>query len=221
MGVIPPEPGYLRGLRDLTRAHGILLVLDETVTGFRIGPGGCQEHYGIVPDISTFGKALGAGLPVAALAGRADIMDGLAWGGVLHYGTQNASRVGLFAARANLRELARDGGAAFRHMWHIGEMLAGGLRRVFEETGTAAIVQGVGPMLQVMFTRRPAIRDYREFCAYVDRAGYQRFALALFRRGVYMTPSSALHSVASAAHADADVAATLDAVREVLSDGTQ
>jgi len=218
MGVIPPEPGYLQGLRDLTREDDILLILDETVTGFRIAAGGCQEHYGILPDISTFGKAMGAGLPVAGFVGRADVMEALEWGGVLHYGTQNSSRVGLYASRASLRELTRDDGAAFRHTWRIGEKLCRGLRDLFEETGARAIVQNVGPMLQIMFTDRPAIRDYREFCATVDRARYQKFALALFKYGVYITPSSALHSIVSLAHTDEDVAFTLDAVRKVLTE---
>lgn len=218
MGVIPPEPGYLQGLRELTRANGILLILDETVTGCRIGPGGCQQYYGVTPDLSTFGKALGAGLPVAALVGRAEVMDALAWGGVLHYGTHNASRIGLFAARASLQELCRDGHAGFRHLWRVGEKLVKGLRDVFTQRGTAAIVQSVGPMLQIMFTERSAIRDYREYCAYVDRSRYQRFALTLFKYGVYMTPSAALHSVASLAHTDEDVALTLDAVGRALAE---
>lgn len=218
MGVIPPEPGYLQGLRDITGANNVLLILDETVTGFRVAAGGCQEHYGIRPDIASFGKALGAGLPVAAFVGRADIMEALAWGGVLHYGTQNASRVGLYAARASLKELSRDGGAAFRHLWRIGERLAQGLRSLFAETGTQAIVQAVGPMLQIMFTARPAIRDYREFCAFVNRAKYQQLALALFKHGIYMSPSACLHSVASLAHTDEDVDQTLKAVQEALKE---
>ncbi|MGH9455076.1 MAG: aminotransferase class III-fold pyridoxal phosphate-dependent enzyme, partial [Terriglobia bacterium] len=218
MGVIPPEVDYLKGLRQITRDSKILLILDETVTGFRIASGGCQQHYGVDADLLIFGKALGAGLPVAAFGGRAEIMEALAWGGVLHYGTQNASRVGLFAARASLRELGRDNGAAFGHLWVVGESLRAGLLRVFEETKTRAIVQGVGPMLQIMFTDRPAIRDYREFCAHVDRKRYQLLALALFKHGVYLSPSSALHSVTSLAHTEKDVKVTVDAVRKALAD---
>jgi glutamate-1-semialdehyde 2,1-aminomutase len=219
MGVIPPEPGYLEGLQRLARAEGILFVLDETVTGFRLAPGGCQELFGLDPDISTFGKALGAGLPVAAITGRAGIMDAFGWGGVLHYGTQNASRIGLAAARASLRVLADRGGAAYEHLRRIADALVAGLRDAFADTRTAAIVQHVGPMLQIMFTDRPAIRDYREFCAYVDRARFQRFAWALFRHGVYMSPSAALHSVASLAHTQEHVDLTVAAVRKVLADG--
>lgn len=218
MGVIPPEPGYLKALRQLTQDNKILLILDETVTGFRIATGGCQQHYGVDADILTFGKALGAGLPVAAFGGRAEIMEALGWGGVLHYGTQNASRAGLFAARASLRELNRANGAAFRHLWAMGESLRAGLASLFQETKTNAIIQGVGPMLQIMFTDRPAIRDYREFCAHVDRKRYQSLALALFKYGVYMSPSAALHSVSSLAHTGKHVKFTLDAVRKALKD---
>jgi glutamate-1-semialdehyde 2,1-aminomutase len=219
IGVIPPEPDYLQRMREMARASGILFVLDETVTGFRIAPGGCQQYYGLDPDISTFGKALGCGFPVAAFAGRAEIMEALAWGGVLHYGTQNSSRVGLYAARASLQVLTEDGGAAFRHVWRIGEQLGAGLREVFAEMRTPAIVQQVGPMLQIMFTDRPAIRDYREFCAHVDREAYRRLAWRLFRAGIYMSPSAALHSVASLAHTDEDVRCTVDAVRKALRHG--
>jgi glutamate-1-semialdehyde 2,1-aminomutase len=218
MGVIPPDAGYLQGLRELTHEKGILLILDETVTGCRIAPGGCQAHYNVTPDISTFGKALGAGLPVAAFVGRAEIMEALTWGGVLHYGTQNASRLGLYAARASLQELIRDDGAAFRHIWRIGEKLCTGLEEIFHETETAAIVQAVGPMFQIMFTDAQAIHDYRQFCASVDRAMYQRFALALFRHGVYMSPSGGLHSVVTLAHTDDDVTFTLEAARKALND---
>jgi glutamate-1-semialdehyde 2,1-aminomutase len=218
MGVIPPEPGYLHGLQELARVNNILFILDETVTGFRTAAGGCQEYYNLQPDISTFGKAIGAGLPVAALVGRADIMEALAWGGVLHYGTQNASRIGMYAARANLQTLGEDNGTAFKHCWHISETLCTGLRDLFEEMETQAIVQNIGPMLQILFTRQPAIRDYRDYCAHVDRTKYQQFVRALFKRGVYMTPSAVLHSIVSLAHTEEDVALTLEAVRQALED---
>jgi len=214
MGVIPPAKGYLQGLQDLARAHGILFILDETVTGFRIAPGGCQEYYRLSPDLVTFGKALGCGLPVAALAGRAEVMDALQWGGVLHYGTHNGSRIGMYAARANLRVLTRDNNASFRHTWRIAERLCKGYTELFEKKGIAAVVQNVGPMFQVMFTERPAIRDYREFCQFVDRSAFQRFVLALFPFGVYASPSAALHSIVTLAHTEEDVDRTLAAAEK-------
>ncbi len=216
MGVIPPAPGYLHEVQDLCRAEGILFILDETVTGFRISGGGCQQHFGLDADIATFGKALGSGLPVAAFVGRAEIMNALAWGGVLHYGTQNSSRLGLCAARASLKELQRDDGAAVQRIWETGEALCDGLREVFSKSGTEAIVQNVGPMFQILFTDRSSIDDYREYCEAVDRDKFRRFAWELFEHGVYMSPSPALHSVASLAHGERELRETLDAVRHVL-----
>lgn len=216
MGVIPPADGFLRGLQELARNSGILFILDETVTGFRIAPGGCQEHYKLSPDLVTFGKALGSGLPVAALVGRAEIMDALQWGGVLHYGTHNGSRIGMFAARANLRVLTRDNNAFFRHTWRVAERLCAGYRNLFQKKGFAVVVQNVGPMFQLMFTQEPAIRDYRDFCRHVDRTAFQKFVLSLFPHGVYASPSAALHSIVTLAHTDQDVDLTLEAASKVL-----
>ena len=217
MGVIPPAKGYLTGLEEMAREHGIVFILDETVTGFRIAPGGCQEYYKLSPDLVTFGKALGCGLPVAALVGRANVMDALQWGGVLHYGTHNGSRIGMFAARANLRVLTRDNNAAFRHSWRIAEQLCTGLSDLFRQRGRSVLVQRVGPMFQLMFTNQPAIRDYREFCQFVDRAAFQKFVLSLFPFGVYASPSASLHSMVTLAHTDQDVERTLEAATKVLN----
>jgi len=216
MGVIPPADGYLQGLQKLARQNGILFILDETVTGFRIAPGGCAEYYRLMPDLVTLGKALGCGLPVAAFAGRAEIMDALAWGGVLHYGTHNGSRIGLHAARASLQKLTENDSAAFRHTWKIADKLCDGLVGIFKKKQLSTIVQRVGPMFQLMFTEKSSIRDYREFCQYVDRKAYQRFVLKLFEYGVYTTPAATLHSIVTLAHTDEDVDLTLAAAEKAL-----
>jgi glutamate-1-semialdehyde 2,1-aminomutase len=122
----------------------------------------------------------------------------------------------MFAARANLRVLTRDNNAAFKHTWRVGDRLCSGLRELLSRQGIAAIVQNVGPMLQVMFTDRMAIGDYRDFCQYVDRAAFQKFVLALFPFGVYASPSAALHSIVTLAHSDDDVDRTLDAAGKAL-----
>jgi glutamate-1-semialdehyde 2,1-aminomutase len=216
MGVIPPADGYLQGLQKLARQSGILFILDETVTGFRIAPGGCTEYYKLMPDLVTLGKALGCGLPVAAFAGRAEIMDALAWGGVLHYGTHNGSRIGLHAARASLQKLTENNSAAFRHTWKIADKLCDGLVGIFKKKQLSTIVQRVGPMFQLMFTEKSSIHDYREFCQYVDRKAYQRFVLKLFEYGVYTTPAATLHSIVTLAHTDEDVDLTLAAAEKAL-----
>jgi len=216
MGVIPPVDGYLPGLQELARKDGILFILDETVTGFRIAPGGCQEYYKLSPDITIFGKALGCGLPVAAFVGRREIMKALAWGGVLHYGTHNGSRIGLHATRASLRKLNRDGGAGFRHMWDIADQLCPAITQIFQARRVPAIVQRVGPMFQIMFTKESNIRDCREFCAHVDRGAYQRLSHKLFEFGVYTSPAAGLHSIATFAHSKKDVEFTLTALARAL-----
>jgi glutamate-1-semialdehyde 2,1-aminomutase len=199
MGVIPPLPGYLQALRELADAAGALLYVDETVTGFRLGPGGACGRFGIEADVVTFGKALGAGFPVAALAGRADVMAALERGRVLHYGTQNANPALLAVVDESLRMLDD---AAFARLEQLADRLVAGLRDALEGE---AIVQSVGPMFQIYFTDAPAITSYRDFGAHVDRDRFNRFVHALFEHGVYTSPSPALHSVLCTAHTDDDV----------------
>ena len=211
MGCILPREGYLQELRGLTREHGVLLILDEVVAGFRYAPGGCQQYYGIEPDISTFGKALGAGFPVGAVAGPRAILDRMRWGEnmVLHYGTFNGHRLTMKVIVANLDLLSAEGVYAKLHA--TGDVAIAGLRDVFRRRGVKAIVQGFGPMFQFYFTEREAIHGYREYCAYVDTARYSRFVHQLLDNGIYMTPSNGLHWIISTAHTDADVAALVEA----------
>ena len=199
LGVIAPAPGYLETLRELADAHGALLYVDETVTGFRLGPGGACGRFGIRADLVTFGKALGAGFPVAALAGRADVMEALSAGRVLHYGTQNANPALLAVVRESLDLLDA---AAYARLERLADRLVAGLR---EALAGDAIVQSVGPMFQIYFTSADAITSYRDFGAHVDRERFSRFVHALLDRGVYMSPSPALHSVLSTAHTDEDI----------------
>ncbi|HVJ08379.1 MAG TPA: aspartate aminotransferase family protein [Acidisarcina sp.] len=216
MGVIPQAAGYLKSVEKLARKNGILFVLDETVTGFRVSAGGCQEYYGLSPDISTLGKALGCGLPVAAVVGRAEIMNALGWGGVLHYGTQNGSRIGLFAARANLKKLTANDGEAIKHSLSIAEAMCDGLSGLFTRMSVPAIVQRVGPLFQIMFTERSSISNYREYCGHVDQSLYRRFVQKMLESGIYMTPAPTLHFNATVAHTEEDVSLTLDAAERAL-----
>jgi glutamate-1-semialdehyde 2,1-aminomutase len=211
MGCILPRDGYLKRLRELTREHGALLILDEVVTGFRYAPGGCQEYYGIQPDLSTFGKALGAGFPVGAVAGSRAILDRMRWGQnmVLHYGTFNGHRLTMKVVAANLDLLSVEG--AYRKLHAIGDAAIAGLRDIFRRRKIKAIVQGFGPMFQVYFTEGDAIHDYRDYCSHVDTRRYAQFVDRLLDHGIYMTPSNGLHWIISTAHTESDIQQLLNA----------
>jgi glutamate-1-semialdehyde 2,1-aminomutase len=218
MGCILPHDSYLQRLRELTRDHGVLLIFDEVVTGFRYAPGGCQEYYGIQPDISTFGKALGAGFPVGAVTGPRSILDRMRWSDdmVLHYGTFNGHRLTMKVVAANLDLLSADG--AYRRLHAMGDAAIAGLREVFRRRNVKAIVQGFGPMFQIYFTDREAVHDYRDYCAYVDTQRYSRFVHRLLDNGIYMTPSNGLHWIISTAHRDEDIALLIEAVDRACVD---
>ena len=217
MGCILPRDGYLQRLRELTRDSGCLLIFDEVVTGFRYAPGGCQEYYGVKPDLSTFGKALGAGFPVGAVAGPRSILERMRWSEnmVLHYGTFNGHRLTMKVVAANLDLLSAE--SVYRKFHAVGNAAIAGLREVFRRRQVKAIVQGFGPMFQIYFTEHDAIRDYRDYCQYVDTKLYSGFVHRLLDRGIYMTPSNGLHWIISTAHSDADVQALVEAADRACS----
>jgi glutamate-1-semialdehyde 2,1-aminomutase len=221
MGVIPPKPGYLMRVQELCKQHGALFYLDETVTGFRLAAGGCAELYGLQPDIRTYGKALGQGFPVAAIAGRDEIMAGLEWGKVLHYGSHNAPRLGLFAAKTMLEELLRDDRRGFKQLQTMGVKMADAIRAVGRATNRhPMIVQNVGSMFQFYFTEAESIDDFRAYCRHVDRAKFNRLVNRLIHHGVWMSASNALHSLSCIAHTDADIKTTADAIGNALDEIT-
>jgi glutamate-1-semialdehyde 2,1-aminomutase len=220
MGCILPRDGYLQKVRDLAHQYGALFILDEVVTGFRYSPGGCQQYYGLKPDLSTFGKALGAGFPVGAVAGPREILDRMRWGSnmVLHYGTFNGHRLTMSVIAANLDLLAANDAAAYKQIYEVGDSAIAGLRNIVRERKIDAIVQGFGPMFQIYFTNRDAIHDYRDYCQYADTAKYSRFIHGLLDRGIYMTPSNGLHWIISTAHTMQDVETLLAAAGEVCAE---
>src|SRR5258706_4997145 len=220
MGCILPRDEYLQKVCDLAHQYDALFILDEVVTGFRYAPGGCQQHYGLKPDLSTFGKALGAGFPVGAVAGPRAILDRMRWGSnmVLHYGTFNGHRLTMRVIAAHLDLLAANYGPLYKQLYGIGDAAITGLRDVFRRRKIASVVQGFGPMVQIYFTGRDAIHDYRDYCRYAHTATYSRFIHGLLDRGIYMTPSNGLHWIISTAHSMQDVEALLPAVDEVCAE---
>ncbi len=219
MGVILPKPGYLKRIAELCRQYGCLFYLDETVTGFRVAPGGCAELYGLKPDIVTYGKALGAGLPMAAITGPDNVMQGFEWGKVLHYGTHNAGRLALSVTKCMLEIMLADDKANYKKLAHLGARMASEIRRVSKgHNRHKLIVQNVNSMFQIFFTEKDEINDMRDYSTHTDRTKFRDFVLKLMDKGVYMSPAAGLHSLSSIVHTEDDIAFTAKAVGEALDE---
>jgi glutamate-1-semialdehyde 2,1-aminomutase len=213
----PPRPGFLQGLREVTAKLDILLIFDETVTGFRLAYGGAQEFYGVRPDIATLGKALGGGYPLGAVVGRADVLDltredRLGQERYVWFASSvGGNPVSTAAALATLGELRKPG--TYRTLFALGEALRSGLRDVLNQERITAHVQGDGPLGAVVFTDREVV-DYRTaFDA--DRKRARAFLLGLFRRGIFLNPMSTKFYL-SLAHSEADIGQFLEAARTTL-----
>ena len=215
---LTPEPGFLQGLRDLTRRFGILLAFDEVVTGFRLAYGGAQEYYGVVPDIAAYGKTISGGSSLAAIAGRRDILD-LADPGrkargesfVHQSGTFNGNPLATAAGHATLSVLEREG--TYARLYDIGRRLRDGLAQRVAAHGVRAHVLGDGPMFHVHFTeRRPS--NFRQTLG-EDKAAAGTFAREMIRQGIFMNPG--VRCYISLVHTDQDVAETLAAADRALA----
>lgn len=214
-GCILPKPGYLEAMRELTQAHGIVLLFDEVITGFRLGLGGAQARLGVTPDLSVFAKGLGGGFPVAACGGRADIMALVANGTVSMAGTYAANGIAIAAANAALDELATPG--LFAKLDAISDELRLGLDRVLREAGLPAYVVGVGPLMQVWFAREP-IHNYRDAERHADQKLFDRWWRGMLGKGVLFHPGAYENLFVSAAHTRDDIAQTLAAATEVAAE---
>lgn len=204
-GGIEPLPGYLGRVRELCDEHGVVLIFDEVITGFRLARGGAAEQYGVVPDLGIYGKAIGGGWPVAALAGRADLMDGFGSGRVNHSGTFNGSVMATAAVVATQRLLAED--PPYERIEAYGTALMKGLSDVAQEHGVALYLHGVpaafhaafGPPLSPPNARWLEELDLDRYAKLADRLA--RHGLWVLRRGIWFV---------SAAHGDGDLERTLD-----------
>jgi len=207
-GAMRPAPGYLEGALAACRANGSILCFDEVITGFRLGAGGAQELFGVTPDLSIFAKAIANGFPVAAVVGRADLIDLFATGGVLHGGTFNAQPVALAAMLATQQALTAE---HFATTGARGQRLQDGVREALADAGITAQVMGFPLMFHVSFGLKEMPRNYREI-ALADKRGYSAFALALLKRGVRVLERGAWF--VSSAHDDAVIDETIAVVRE-------
>ena len=205
-GAVAPLPGYLEGVRAACDATGTVLVFDEVITGFRLGAGGAQARFGVTPDVAVFAKAIASGFPVAAVAGRADIMD-LCAHGVVHGGTYNGMAVAMAACVATLERLRQPG--AYAGMEQQGRRLMDGIRGILAERGIAASVAGFPTVFHVAFGLTEPARDWADL-ARADRTRYIAFTTALLRHGVRALERGAWFL--STEHDAAVIDATLHAV---------
>jgi len=213
MGVVPPAPGFLAGLRELCTRHGALLIFDEVITGFRVGWGGAQALYGVRPDLTCLGKIIGGGLPVGAYGGRRDLMAQVApLGGVYQAGTLSGNPLAVAAGLATLRAL--DQGDAYERLERLGALMERGLRVAAEKTGEPLTVNRVGSMLTAFFTDGPVV-DYAT-ARRADTARYARYFHGMLSRGVYLAPSQFEAAFVSLAHSESDVAEAGRAAAEAL-----
>ena len=214
MGVVPPAPGFLAGLRAIADRHGALLVIDEVMTGWRGDPAGAQVRYDVRPDLVCLGKVIGGGFPAAAYGGRRDLMLQVApVGPVYQAGTLSGNPVAMAAGLATLDVLAR--GEAWPAADRFAAALEAGLREAAERVGIPLTVQRVGTMLTPFFTEDP-VRNYADARA-ADAARYGRFFHAMLDAGVYLPPSAFEASFTSAAHGDAELERILAALPSALT----
>ena len=207
MGLVPPAPGFLEGLRAECDRAGALLVFDEVITGFRLGLGGAQGAYGVRPDLTCFGKVIGGGLPIAAFGGRADVMASLApLGPVYQAGTLSGNPLATAAGRAALGELTDDG---FKVLAARAERLAAGIHDGLAEAGIAVQVPVVGPLVGLHFSTTPAV-DY-DTARTTDTARYGAFFHAMLRRGVALAPGPYEVAFLGLAHDDGVIDAVIEA----------
>jgi len=213
MGVLVPKPGYLEGLQALCQKHGVLFVLDEVMTGFRLSRGGAQELYGLKPDLTTLAKVIGGGMPLGAYGGRADIMSKVAPAGpVYQSGTLSGNPVAVAAGMACLKALAAPG--TYRRLEEVSGMLAEGFAAEAKAAHVPVTVNRVGSMLTVFFTAEP-VYDYPT-AKKADTARFGRFFHAMLNEGVYLPPSQFEAAFVSLAIGEPEVAHVLAAARKAF-----
>lgn len=216
-GIIPPAPDFLKRLRELTKEHEMLLIFDEVFTGFRVAPGGAQQFYKVEPDLSCWAKALGGGVAISAVSGKAEYMDLIAPGRISFGGTYFANNLSLAGSLANLKYLHKGGDEIYTHLAKMTERLHKGIESAAKEAKISVCVQSVAGMLQYYFTRRRKITNYRESLQ-MDWDLYLRHSQLLLEKGVYTHPDNFERLTISTAHTEKDIDAAIGVFHETLKE---
>lgn len=216
MGCIPPAEGFLEGLREICDREGAVLIFDEVMTGFRVAPGGAQERYGVMPDLTTLGKVIGGGLPVGAYGGRADLMRRIAPDGpVYQAGTLSGNPLATAAGTAVLSHLKKNP-QLYDLLEERGRRLEAGMLRLIQEGGYPLTWTRVGSMASLFFTPEP-VTDWHTAAA-SDKEAFKGFFWGMMDRGFYLAPSPFEAMFLSTAHTEADIDATVEAAGQVLAE---
>jgi glutamate-1-semialdehyde 2,1-aminomutase len=214
MGVVAPAPGFLKGLRDACDEHGVVLIFDEVISGFRVALGGAQQLYGVTPDLTTLGKIIGGGFPVGAFGGKAEIMKSLApVGPVYQAGTLSGNPVAMVAGLALIGELSKPG--VYEELDRLGAKLAGGLCHAAEGAGMVTCCNRVGSMSTMFFTSEDVV-DWKT-AATSDTAAYGAYFRGMLEAGFTIAPSQFEACFVGLSHTDADIDAFLSAAGDVLA----
>jgi len=204
MGVVPPQKGFLKGLRKLADEYGAVLIFDEVITGFRLARGGAQEYFGVYPDLTTLGKIIGGGLPVGAYGGKAEIMDLLAPDGpVYQAGTLSGNPLAMAAGLAMLKVLNKTPGF-YEDLEKKAAKLEEGLRENLKKTGTKAVINRVGSLQTLFFTDQAQVTSFDE-AMQADTEKYAAYFKNSLDNGVYLAPSQFEAMFVSRAHSDEDI----------------
>ncbi len=215
MNCVPPAPGFLQGLREACDEHGVVLIFDEVMTGFRVALGGAQTRYNVTPDITTLGKIIGGGMPVGAFGGRRDIMAHLApEGPVYQAGTLSGNPVAMAAGLATLDIISRDG--FHQQLEARTTELTDGLREQAEKAGIPMVTNQAGGMFGVFFTDQPEVSSFAHVSA-CDTDRFARFFRGMLAEGVYLAPSAFEAGFVSSAHGEAEIRETIAAAGRVLA----
>jgi glutamate-1-semialdehyde 2,1-aminomutase len=213
MGVVLPKEGFLKGLREITRKNGALLIIDEVITGFRLKNGSAQDVFEVEGDLTTLGKIIGGGLPVAAYAGRAELMNQVApLGPVYQAGTLAGNPLAMAAGIATLKELRRIG--LYEEIDELAKKLVAGLRKALGDAGVAAQVNSIGSLATIFFAKQ-AVGNYED-AKWSDTKVYARFFREMLNRGIFLAPSQFEAAFVSAAHTSADIDRTIIAASDAL-----
>jgi glutamate-1-semialdehyde 2,1-aminomutase len=218
-GCIPPEPGFLEGIRALCNKHGIVFILDEVITGFRLGMGGAQRYFNVLPDVSIFGKAMASGYPISVICGKHQMSDGrplmdlIADSTVIHAGTLNACNASVAAALATIEVLESEN--VHERLFVLGRRLMDGLQKAAHDANQQVLIQGYGPMFHMGFTDLPEVRDARDAQSY-DKTRYAAFSRAMQERGVRLIGRGLWYI--SAAHTKAEIDHAIELAREAFAE---